>query len=49
MGHSVQTLSRYYAGVMAELEDGERIDAEEAIRRARDGRGVDAEQAGGAS
>lgn len=34
-GHSVAVLARYYAGVMEELEGGERVDAEAAIRAAR--------------
>jgi hypothetical protein len=35
-GHSVQTLSRHYAGVLAELEDGDiRVSATDVIRTAR--------------
>jgi integrase len=47
-GHSLQTLSRHYAGVLAELEDGDiRVSATDAIRAARQsvGRGLDAEDA----
>ena len=34
-GHSLQTLSRHYAGVLAELEDGDiRVSATDAIRAA---------------
>ena len=35
-GHSVATLARDYAGVLEELEGGERVSAEEAIRAARE-------------
>lgn len=35
-GHSVATLAAHYAGVMAELEHGPRISAEQAIREARE-------------
>ena len=44
-GHSLQTLSRHYAGVLAELEDaGQSISATDAIRAARQsvGRALDA-------
>jgi integrase len=34
-GHTVQTLSDHYAGVLAELEDADRVSAEQAIRQAR--------------
>lgn len=35
-GHSVATLARHYAGVLEELEGGERVSAEAAIRAARE-------------
>src|SRR3954447_17305838 len=39
LGHSIATLSKHYAGVIAELEAGaERVPANEAIRQARDKR-----------
>ena len=44
-GHSLQTLSRHYAGVLAELEDGDvRVSATDTIRAAREsvGRALDA-------
>ena len=44
-GHSLQTLSRHYAGVLAELEDGDvKVSATDAIRAARQsvGRALDA-------
>ena len=40
-GHSIATLSTYYAGVIEELEDQPRVPAAEAIRAAR--RTVEAE------
>lgn len=42
-GHSVATLAKHYAGVLEELEDGDRITAEDAIQAARM-RPVDAER-----
>lgn len=44
-GHSLQTLSRHYAGGLAELEDGDiKVSAADAIRAARQsvGRALDA-------
>ncbi len=44
-GHRVDTLAEHYAGVIEDLEDGDRVGAEEAIRAARasaGGRSVDA-------
>jgi integrase len=37
-GHTVQTLSDHYAGVLNELEDADRVSAEQAIRHAREPR-----------
>lgn len=36
-GHSVATLARHYAGVLEELEHGDRVSAEDAISAAREG------------
>jgi hypothetical protein len=35
-GHSVATLAKYYAGVIAELKGQPKVGAAEAIRRARE-------------
>lgn len=42
-GHSVATLAKHYSGVLEDLEDGERVSAEDAIQAARM-RPVDAER-----